>query len=68
MANKRGKRTREELANVPTWDMTPAEYERSDTPGTYEVNMPGGSVLIVSGMHTAKAAAGPKGTYRKVRN
>jgi hypothetical protein len=54
------------LADVPTWDMTPAEYERSDTPGTYWVVTERGARLVVSGLHSAKATAGEHGTYEKV--
>lgn len=64
--NKRGKRTLAELADVPTHDMTPAEYRRSDTPGTYRVVTGQGSHLTVSGLHSAKATAGEHGTYERV--
>lgn len=51
---------------MPTNEMTPAEYRRSDTPGTYRVVTERGTHLTVSGLHSAKATAGEHGTYEKV--
>jgi len=65
MANRRGRRTAEELKNVSTADMTPAEYKRSDTPGTYVVETATGR-YTVSGLHTAEAVQRTVGgTIRK---
>lgn len=66
--NKRGRRTLAELADVPTWDMTPTEYRRSDAAGTYQVTTECGTQLTVAGLHSAKAVAGEHGTYEKVSN
>lgn len=57
---RRGRRTREQLANVPTSGMTPAEYERSDTPGTYVIKTDGAR-YTVSGLHSAKAVQAKTG-------
>jgi hypothetical protein len=66
MSKRRGRRTAEELENVSTADMTPAEYERSDTPGAYMVEAPG-QRITVSGLHSAKVVAKTiSGTIRKV--
>lgn len=63
----RGRRSREELKSVPTHDMTPEEYKRSDTPGTYEV-ITKGAKYVVSGMHSARAIAKTTGgEIRKVK-
>jgi len=65
MANKRGRRTRKELENVSTADMTPAEYERSDTQGTYVVEA-GGARYVLNGLHSAKVVQRTTGgTIRK---
>lgn len=51
---KRGRRSAEELKNVPTSDMTPDEYDRSNTPGTYQVRTKGAR-YTVTGLHSANA-------------
>jgi hypothetical protein len=53
---RRGRRTAKQLENVSTADMTPAEYERSDIPGTFIVEAPGVRIKV-SGMHSARAVA-----------
>lgn len=64
--SKRGRRSIEELKNVSTADMTPAEYRRSDDNHTYEVSM-GGAKYIVKGKHSAAAVAGKTGSIKKVK-
>jgi hypothetical protein len=63
---RRGRRTREQLKNVPTSDMTPAEYDRSNDDHDYIVRLPGDpSEYHVHGIHSARAVAGRHGTYER---
>jgi hypothetical protein len=62
--SKRGRRTIEELKNVPTHDMTPAEYRRSDDDVDYTVTLDGAK-YHVHGIHSAKAIAGKDGTIKE---
>lgn len=62
--SKRGYRTVEELKSVPTHDMTPAEYRRSDDDKPYTVTL-NGALYYVTGIHSAKAIAGKNGTIEE---
>ena len=64
--SKRGRRTVEELKTVPTHDMTPAEYDRSNDDFDYGVITDKGTSILVHGIHSARAVAGKTGTYRRV--
>lgn len=62
---KRGRRSVEELKHVPTSDMTPAEYDRSNTPGTYLVEYDNVRVKV-TGMHSANVVNKGRGKITKI--
>lgn len=62
MTRARGRRTVRELENVPTREMTSAEYERSDDGKPYTVTFGNaGARFHVTGIHSARAVAGAHG-------